>query len=136
MVDDHGVRGKTVLTGMLPGRERLAALVDAHVLCQPSFHENFGLVVVEALACGTPVVVSDQVYLHPRVSEAGVGGVCRLLVRDVVHELRRWVDDGEMRERAAAKARAFALQNFDWDQIGRLWSGHYHALRPTRVVTT
>jgi glycosyltransferase involved in cell wall biosynthesis len=129
----HKVWGKTVLTGMLRGRERLAALVDAYVLCQPSYHENFGLVVVEALACGTPVVVSDQVYLHPWVTEAGVGGVCTLSVEDVARELGRWLADDSLRSRAAEKGRPFALGNFDWDAIGRRWVEHYRVIAGSRI---
>jgi len=73
MLDQHHLRDRTLLTGMLTGREKLAALVDAHVLAQPSFHENFGMAVLEALACGCPVLVSDQVYLHPQISRGRVG---------------------------------------------------------------
>jgi glycosyltransferase involved in cell wall biosynthesis len=136
MIRSEGLTGRVLLTGMLRGRDKLAALVDAHVLCQPSFHENFGIVVVEALACGTPVILSDQVYLHPWVSESGVGGVCELNTSDVVRELHRWLDNPDLRDRAAAKARPFALANFDWDAIGHRWAEHYAVLAPQTVATT
>ncbi len=50
MVDQCGLRERTLFTGMLSGSEKLAALVDVTLLVQPSFHENFGLAVIEALA--------------------------------------------------------------------------------------
>src|SRR5438874_9473595 len=59
MIQQHGLGDRALLTGMLTGRDKLAALVDAYLLAHPSFHENFGLVVPEALACGCPVIVSD-----------------------------------------------------------------------------
>jgi hypothetical protein len=75
------------------------------------------------------VLVSDQVYLHPWVSQAGVGGVARCTVESVAEELKRWLTAGGPREAAAARARTAALKTFDWDVIGRRWVGHYQAIR-------
>jgi glycosyltransferase involved in cell wall biosynthesis len=128
MIDEHGIRGRVLLTGMLSGREKLAALVDAFVLAQPSYHENFGMVVIEALACGCPVIVSDQVYLHPRVSAGEVGRVVSLKSKAVAGELGRWLGGAVDRDLYAGRARAYALGNFDWDVIGQRWVGHYGGL--------
>jgi len=49
----------------------------ANLFVLPSRHENFGNVVVEALACGCPVLISDKVGLHDEVAEGGVGWVRR-----------------------------------------------------------
>jgi glycosyltransferase involved in cell wall biosynthesis len=125
MIDQHGMRERTLLTGMLSGREKLAALVDSYLLAHPSYHENFGVAVVEALACGCPVIVSDQVYLHPRISAAGVGGVVGLTVDAVTQELEAWLEQRGTRDEAARRARPYALQTFGWDRIGEAWVGHY-----------
>ena len=55
-----GVADRTLFTGLLRGRERLEALADANVLVYPSQDEIFGLVPLESLLCGTPVVVADD----------------------------------------------------------------------------
>lgn len=128
MIDQAGIRDRTVLTGMLTGPDKLAALVDAYVLAHPSFHENFGIVVPEALACGCPAIVSDQVYLHPRVTDAGVGAVVETTIDSVASELRRWLADPALRADKAARARAFALAEFDWTDIGQRWVDHYRSL--------
>ncbi|HEY6056466.1 MAG TPA: glycosyltransferase, partial [Candidatus Limnocylindrales bacterium] len=59
--------------GMLRGREKIEALVDADLFALPSEHENFGLVVIEALACGTPVIARRAGAL-PEVIRDGVDG--------------------------------------------------------------
>ncbi len=57
-VNVHGLGASTVLAGLLEGRDRLDALAAAAVLVYPSADEAFGLVPLEALLCGTPVVVA------------------------------------------------------------------------------
>ena len=61
--------------GWLEGDNKRAALHNASLLALPSYHENFGLCVMEALACGVPVLVSPQVNLAPEVQAAGAGWV-------------------------------------------------------------
>jgi glycosyltransferase involved in cell wall biosynthesis len=60
--------GSVVLTGPLVGRERLTAYVDADVFVLVSENENFGNAVAEAIACGTPVIISDRCGIAPLVS--------------------------------------------------------------------
>ncbi|MEN9784980.1 MAG: hypothetical protein RLZZ299_244 [Pseudomonadota bacterium] len=59
--------------GVLEGPERLALLVDADVLVYPSSDEVFGLVPLEGLLCGVPVVVGDDCGCGEIVAEAGAG---------------------------------------------------------------
>jgi len=59
--------------GLLRGRDRLDALAAADVVVYPSRDEIFGLVAVEALLCGTPVVVCDDSGCGEIVRELGGG---------------------------------------------------------------
>jgi glycosyltransferase involved in cell wall biosynthesis len=125
LADVSHVAERIIYTGMIEGAEKLAALHDADLLAAPSYHENFGLAVIEALACGTPVVVSDQVNLHPDISAASVGGVVPLDADALARELDRWLDDESLRRAAASRAPAFVRERYDWDAIARRWVGHY-----------
>ena len=60
LVHAHGLEGRTFFTGLLRGHERLEALAEADLLVYPSQHEIFGLVPLEAILSGTPVVVADD----------------------------------------------------------------------------
>jgi glycosyltransferase involved in cell wall biosynthesis len=85
-----GVRDRTVFTGLLRGRERLEALADADVLVYPSQDEIFGLVPLEALLCGTPVIVAGDSGCAEIVR--GVGGGQIVPLGDV-DALARAIDD-------------------------------------------
>ncbi|HYO09594.1 MAG TPA: glycosyltransferase [Tepidisphaeraceae bacterium] len=134
LIARQGLADRVIFTGMVRGGDKLAALVDATVLALPSFHENFGLVVIEALAAGTPVVVSDQVNLHPEVTAAGVGGVMPLDPICGATVLDRWVHDSALRASAAGRAARFVRERYDWNKIALRWAAHYQDVLARRAA--
>ncbi len=116
---------RVIFTGMLRGSERIAPLVDADVFALPSEHENFGISVIEALAAGCPVVVSDQVGLCHEVSTPGVGSVATLSPTAIAGSLDEWLQRRLSIQRPFVKARRFALDAFDWKNIATRWHSHY-----------
>jgi len=53
-----GVRGKVIFTGPLYGEQKMQAYTDADIFVLSSKSENFGNVVIEAVACGIPSIVT------------------------------------------------------------------------------
>ena len=72
-VDAAGIRDRTIFTGLLQGEDKLAALADADLFVLPSYSENFGIAVIEAMACGLPVVISDKVNIWREIVADGAG---------------------------------------------------------------
>jgi glycosyltransferase involved in cell wall biosynthesis len=98
LVASLGLEARTVFTGLLRGQERLEALADADVVVYPSEDEVFGLVPLEALLSGTPVVVADDSGCGEIVSQVGGGlvvpvgdvdGLCRA-IGDMLDAPARW----------------------------------------------
>ena len=95
-------------TGFLPGRADLAALLaSANVVLAPGPAETFGLAALEAMACGTPVVVSAESALPEVAGEAGAS----VPGEDLAAGVRAVLARPERARRAAARARA---EQFDW----------------------
>jgi glycosyltransferase involved in cell wall biosynthesis len=75
--------------GMIEGKVKQGMLRKAEALILPSHHENFGLVVAEAMACSTPVLISNKVNIWREVKACGGGlvdedtreGTMRLIAR-------------------------------------------------------
>ena len=115
-------------TGLLRGTERLDALAAADVVVYPSRDEIFGLVPLEALLCGTPVVVCGDSGCGEVIGK--VGGGLIVPPGDAGHAQRRrsrpsWTDPGEWRDRAAtAGVRVRALFGADvvCDQLERVYA--------------
>ena len=128
MIETHDLSSRVIESPMLTGRDRLAALAGADLFVLPSYQENFGIAVVEALAAGTPVIVSDRVNIHRHVSQAGVGAVCRPEVEPLAALMTQWMTDSALRAAASDKARGFVGQKYDQDIVARHWSDHYARL--------
>lgn len=77
LLKDAGVLERVTFTGMLLGERKLAAYVGSDLFVLPSYSENFGMAVVEAMACGLPVVISDQVGIYKEVEKAKAGIVIK-----------------------------------------------------------
>src|SRR5205814_1880206 len=73
LVHKQGGQARVIFPGWLEGNEKAAALREAALLALPSHQENFGLAVVEALACKVPVLLSTQVNLAGEIEAAEAG---------------------------------------------------------------
>lgn len=67
------VADRIVWTGMLAGDLKWGALHAAEVFALPSHQENFGIAVVEAMACGVPILISREVNIWREIVESGAG---------------------------------------------------------------
>jgi len=76
-INNEGIREKIIFTEMLSGDAALELLTDADIFALPSYTENFGMAVAEAMACGLPVVISDKVDIYGDVLEAKAGIVTK-----------------------------------------------------------
>jgi glycosyltransferase involved in cell wall biosynthesis len=90
--------------GFLQGEIKRNALADADLFVLPSHSENFGVAVVEAMGCGVPVIVSDQVGIHREIAEAEAGLVVECSVPQLEEALTRAVCDPVWRCKASGNA--------------------------------
>ncbi len=100
-----GLHERVSWPGMLDGELKWAALRAAEVFVLPSHQENFGVAVAEALACGTPVLVSDKVNIWREIVDDGAGMVGADTVAGATQTLRAWLDL-DAAEQAAMRAAA------------------------------
>ena len=131
LVEQHGLTGRTTFTGMLKGRDRIAALADADVFVLPSYQENFGIVVPEALAAGTPAILSDQVNFAEHLAGQPFAQVVSCRVDAVADALKTWLGDGTPRAALSEAARTWTLARFGWPAIAERWVKHYERLVPS-----
>jgi glycosyltransferase involved in cell wall biosynthesis len=112
LVKALNIANRTIRTGLLTGRERLEALADADVVVYASKDEIFGLVPIEALLCGTPVIVADDSGCAEVVAHLGGGMIVRQGDTDHLASAIAAVLDAPEQWRAAAAAARRAVPPF------------------------
>jgi glycosyltransferase involved in cell wall biosynthesis len=111
-----GIEAAVVWTGFLEGAGKSSALSHASLFVLPSYSENFGVAVVEAMAFGLPVVTSDQVGIHREISAAGAGLVVGCKAELLADAILKLLHDGELRARLADNGRMLA-QSFTVETV-------------------
>ena len=99
------LESKVTWTGMLSGAVKWGAFTAAEVFVLPSHTESFGAAVVEAMACGVPVLISDKVKIWPEIQATGAAFVAKDDLSGTTQLLKRWlqlppVERESMRRRA------------------------------------
>lgn len=106
------------LLGALHGRAKAEFLASARVLALPSLSENFGMVVLEALASGVPVVASQQTPWQELESEHCGGWVSRS-PESLAAALRPYLEDSSRATREGMLGRSLVERRYGWSEIAR-----------------
>jgi glycosyltransferase involved in cell wall biosynthesis len=127
-----GIEEYIITPGWIAEEDRPLVYAAATVFVFPSRYEGFGLPVLEAMACGTPVVTTNAASL-PEVA----GGAAWLVSPDdeaqLIEAMRRALCDQTLREEMTTKGRAHAT-TFTWDRTARQTADVYkRALAPEEV---
>lgn len=88
---DLGIADRITWTGMLSGDLKWGAFRSANVFALPSHQENFGIAVVEALACGVPVLISNLINIWREIESDGAGFVSDPAAADTAALLEKWL---------------------------------------------
>lgn len=128
-----GLTARVHIVGPLYGREKLAAFVDADCFCLPSRQEGFSIAILEALACGTPVVISENCHF-PEVGAAGAGRVVPLDPPAIAVAIREVLNDEPLRKQMAASGRALIERRYTWQRVAAMCIDLYAAVSRKRLA--
>ena len=121
-----GVADRCRWLGFLEGEAKWEELRLADWFVLPSASENFGIAVVEALASGTPVVISPEVAVAPEVAAAGAGRICPGLPGPLADALGMSLQHPTLQQRNAA--RNLAGEKFSWSSLASRLAEAYTSL--------
>jgi glycosyltransferase involved in cell wall biosynthesis len=128
-----GLAARVHFTGQVDGARRFEVLAAADLVAYPSEHEVFGLVPLEALSCGTPVLVSDDCGAGEAIAQIGGGRAVAVAGPDAIAAaLGAMLDDLPAWRAAAARAPANVAAHHGRDAVALKLEHIYHELLDRR----
>jgi glycosyltransferase involved in cell wall biosynthesis len=130
IVDEAHLAARVHWPGMLKGDAKWGAFAISDAFVLPSHQENFGIAVAEALACGRPVLISDQVNIAPEIEEDGCGIVEHDTLEGTVRLLERWLNlQPEEREAMRQQTKLTFARRYDMRRNSALILRTFERLR-------
>jgi glycosyltransferase involved in cell wall biosynthesis len=117
LIGELGIGDNVIFVEMLNGKAVQEAFVDADVFVLSSYSENFGMTVIEALSCATPVVISDQVNIFREVQSSGGGLVTPCDSEKIADAMMALLQAPERRRAMGALGREWVRETYDWPKI-------------------
>ncbi len=116
LVKKHGLWDRTIFLGLVLGEAKWSLLHEAHVFVLPSYQENFGLAVVEAMAAGVPVVISNRVNIFREVNQAGAGLVTDHDPAEIAAAVEQLLVDDDLRGQMGHCGALLVRERFNWEK--------------------
>lgn len=123
-----GVSGRVAFTGPVSGPDKSALLRRADMLVLPSYSENFGNVVLEAMAAGRPVIVTPEVGAADVVRASGAGMVVDGDAHSLGAAIASLSASPSRRDEMGARGRAVAERELSWDSVAMRMESLYQRL--------
>ncbi|WP_325383572.1 glycosyltransferase [Edaphobacter sp.] len=123
-----GIANRIHWPGMITGDAKWGAFYGAEAFILPSHQENFGIAVAEAMACGTPVLLSDKVNIAEEIANDGAGYMEPDTPDGTLHLLERWIATSPYdRQRLGDQALHSFNQRYDMEQTAKTIIGLFEA---------
>ena len=128
LVADRALRQRVIFAGPVYGDDKAALVARAQGLVLPSYSENFGNVVLEAMAAARPVIVSAAVGVADLVRDHGCGVVIDGGAEQLGRAIARLVVERDTADEMGRRGKAVAAR-YSWDSVAAQMEGLYESLQ-------
>jgi len=130
---DYGLEDCSLMTGFVEGELKQLLLQGANLFVLTSYSENFGVAVLEALAAGTPALVTPGVALAKEIEQNDLGYVVPQEPTAIAKAIEKHLELPESEEdKLSQRTRQFVLDNYSWEQIAQQLLTVYSVLGITK----
>ncbi|MEG4312323.1 MULTISPECIES: hormogonium polysaccharide biosynthesis glycosyltransferase HpsP [unclassified Microcoleus] len=109
----------TTITGFVSGDLKVELLTKADLFVLPSYYENFGIAVAEAMTAGVPVAISDRIHIAEDIQQAEAGWVGPLEVGAIANSIKSALLNPQERQRRGLKGQEYARKHYNWEAIAQ-----------------
>ena len=124
LVAENQLSDRITFTGFVTGYQKDLLLQGADIFVLPSYSENFGIAVAEAMAAGLPVVVTSGVQISTDIAAANAGIIINSQA-ELVSAITQLLELKSKRAHLSQNAVELATNKYNWDEIASQLIGHY-----------
>ncbi len=128
LISEYGIAKSVVFTGMIVGGEKRSAYLDSDVFVAPSYSENFGMAIVEAMYYGIPVIVSEGVGISPLIVRTDAGIVIKKNVGELSAAIMRLISDVSLRKKMGHTGKLLIEEEFSPKSVADKFIIEYNRL--------
>lgn len=134
MARQAGIAERVMFLGPVSDAHKWALYEQAQLFILPSYSENFGNVVAEAMAMGCPVAVTPEVGIAPFVQATGAGLVTSGEPAQLAAAIRQLLADPQRRAEMGARGRDAARTKLSWNGVAAQAEDLYRSVVRTRAI--
>ena len=116
ILKNEDILNKVIFTGMVSGNTKLAVLSRANMFVLPSYSEGFSMAVLEAMACGLPVIITNKCNF-PEIGKYKAGIIIEPNINQLGRELENLISNPNLCKEMGENGRKLVRERFTWDEV-------------------
>jgi len=114
--------------GLVTGRDKDLLLQGSDLFVLPSFSENFGIAVAEALMAGLPVVITPGIQIAPEIADANAGFIVQGEVEPIADAIAQLLTSAQLRAKLGSNGQKLARSRYSWSTIAQNLASTYKTI--------
>jgi glycosyltransferase involved in cell wall biosynthesis len=128
LVSSLGLATRTSMPGFVTGQDKDLLIQGSDIFVLPSFSENFGIAVAEAMAAGLPAIVTPDVQISPDIAEANAGLVVEGEVEPLTNAIAQLLTSPGYRQQLGENGKRLVSRRYSWSAIASHFTCIYHSI--------
>jgi len=128
LVASVGLTKHTSFAGFVTGEDKNLLLQGSDIFVLPSFSENFGVAVAEAMAAGLPVIVTPGVQISPEIAAANAGFVVEGEIETLADAIATLLNSPHLRHELGENGKRLVSHRYSWKVIAQNLISVYNAI--------
>lgn len=128
MVASLNLTEQTSFVGFVSGYDKDLLLQGSDLFVLPTYSENFGVALAEAMVSGLPVVTTPGAQIAPEITQANAGIIVEGEIEGLQTAIAHLLNSPQLRHELGENGRLYALQHYSWPAIAKKLVSVYQAI--------
>lgn len=130
-----GITEQVSFPGLVTGQAKDLLLQGSDLFVLPSFSENFGIAVAEALISGLPVVITSGIQIAAEIKAANAGFVVEGEVETLVDAMAQLLVSPQLRDKLSHNGQQFATEHYSWSAVAQDLASVYQMIAEQKFLS-